>query len=95
MIDLPSFNVAYDKGADVLYISARKVPAYRGIEDAQGVVWRYDRDGELIGMTIVDFYHHWFGHQPELARKISEGFHVPQRQAQTVITHALVNLRGA
>lgn len=94
MTDMPSFNVTYDKGSDVLYISARKAPAHRGIEDAQGIVWRYDSDGELIGITVVDFYDRWYSHQPELARKISEGFHIPERQAETVITHAMDNLRG-
>lgn len=94
MIDMPSFNVTYDKDSDVLYISSRKVPAYRGIEDAHGVVWRYDRGGELIGMTVVDFYDRWYLNRPELARKISEGFHIPERQAEIVINHAINDLRG-
>jgi uncharacterized protein YuzE len=95
MTDLPSFNVAYDKGSDVLYISARKAPAHRGIEDAQGLVWRYDREGELIGVTIVDFYDRWYLHRPELARKLSEGFHIPELQMTTVLNHAIDTLRGA
>jgi len=95
VIDMPSFNVAYDRDSDVLYISSRKAPAYRGIEDAQGIVWRYDREGELIGITVVDFYDRWYQHRPELARKISEGFKIPERQARTVIDHAIENLRGS
>lgn len=95
MNDMPSFNVTYDRDSDVLYISARKVPAYHGIEDAQGIVWRYDRDGELIGITVVDFYDRWYLQRPELARRISEGFRIPQRQAKTVVDHAIENLRGA
>lgn len=91
MTDLPSFNVAYDKGSDVLYISSRKVPAYRGVEDAQGIVWRYDRQGELIGVTVVDFYDRWHLvlRRRELARKISEGFHIPQQHAMTVLERAI------
>jgi uncharacterized protein YuzE len=95
MSDLPSFNVAYDRGSDVLYITARKAPSHRGIEDSQGIVWRYDREGELIGITIVDFYDRWYLHRPELARKISEGFHIPERQAKTVVDHAIDTLRGS
>jgi uncharacterized protein YuzE len=88
MSDMPSFNVAYDNVSDVLYISSRKAPAHRGIEDAQGLVWRYDRDGELIGITVVDFYDRWYTDVAVLARKISEGFHIPEQQARTVIRHA-------
>ena len=95
MINMPSFNVTYDRDSDVLYISARKVAAHRGVEDAQGIVWRYDREGELIGITVVDFYDRWYGHRPELARKISEGFHVPERVATTVINHAIETLRNS
>ena len=95
MTDLPSFNVAYDKDADVLYITARKAVAYRGIEDAQGIVYRYDRDGELISVIIIDFYDRWYLHRPELARKISQGFQIPEGQAKTVIDHAMDNLRGS
>jgi uncharacterized protein YuzE len=94
MRDLPSFNVAYDRDSDVLYISARKVPAYRGVEDAQGIVWRYDRNGELIGMTVVDFYDRWYSNRPELTRKISAAFDIPELQAETVLNHAIENLRG-
>jgi uncharacterized protein YuzE len=94
MIDLPSFTVSYDRGSDVLYITSRKAAAHHGIEDQQGVVWRYDSSGELIGIIVVDFYDRWYLHRPELARKISEGFHIPEPQAKTVIDHAIDNLRG-
>ena len=95
MMDMPSFNVAYDRDSDVLYISSRRAPAARGVEDAQGIVWRYDNSGELIGITVVDFYDRWYLHQSELARQISEGFHIAKRQAEKVIEHALSNLRGS
>lgn len=94
MIDMPSFNVAYDRDSDVLYITARKAPAHRGIEDAQGIVWRYDREGELIGVTIVDFYDRWHLQRPELARKLSSGFHIPERQAEIVLDRAIDLRRG-
>jgi uncharacterized protein YuzE len=91
MTDMPSFNVVYDRNSDVLYISSRKEPAQRGIEDSQGIVWRYDGGGELIGITVVDFYDRWYSHRPELARKISQGFDIPESAAMTVIDHAIEN----
>ena len=95
MNDLPSFNVAYDVGSDVLYITARKASAHHGVEDAQGVVWRYDREGELIGVTIVDFYDRWYLHRPELAKKLSNGFHIPEPQMTKVLNLAVENLRDS
>jgi uncharacterized protein YuzE len=94
MTDMTSFNVTYDRNSDVLYISARKAPAHRGIEDDQGIVWRYDRDGELIGVTIIDFYDRWYLHRPQLARALSRGFHVPETQAEVILNHVVENMRG-
>jgi uncharacterized protein YuzE len=84
-----SFNVTYDIDSDVLYISTRQEPAVRGVEDRNGIVWRYDGGGELIGATVVDFYERWFAQQPLLADEISRKFHVPSPQAKVVIEHAL------
>jgi uncharacterized protein YuzE len=91
--EMASFNVTYDQDSDVLYISARRAPAYHGVEDNQGIVWRYDRDGELIGCTIVDFYDRWHLQRPILALKLSEGFNIPEPQAETVLNHVIDNLR--
>ncbi len=88
-----SFNVTYDADSDVLYISTRRVAAARGIEDEYGIVWRYDRHGELIGATVVDFYDHWFNRRPLLAGEISRRFHVPPPQAMVVLEHALEHRR--
>ena len=49
MSDFKSFHATYDRDSHVLYISARRESAARGIEDPVGIVWRYGRDGELIG----------------------------------------------
>jgi uncharacterized protein YuzE len=86
-----SFNVTYDRDGDVLYISKRHVPASRGIEDQHGIVWRYDSEGELIGATVIDFYHRWFGDKDRLAAELSRGFEIPKPQARVVLDHALEN----
>jgi hypothetical protein len=43
-----SSNVTYDK--DSLCIHYRLIPAFRGIEDGWGIVWRYDRESEESSM---------------------------------------------
>jgi uncharacterized protein YuzE len=91
--NMDSFNVRYDRASDVLYISTPNAPASRGIEDAYGLVWRYDRDGVLIGVTIVDFYEHWWSHRSQLAHEVSKRFGIPERQAEVVFNHVIDNLR--
>ncbi|HVW73165.1 MAG TPA: DUF2283 domain-containing protein [Rhizomicrobium sp.] len=88
MSDMVSFVVAYDKRADVLYISSRKAPAVRGITDNFGIVWRYDGTGSLIGATIMDFNGEWRYRHHELAEKIAEKFDIPTTQAEVVLQHA-------
>jgi uncharacterized protein YuzE len=87
MNSLKEFRVVYDQHADVLYISTRKAPSTKGIEDRYGVVWRYGGDGELIGATIVDFKDYWSDKHELLARELSRKFEIPQKQAETVLSH--------
>lgn len=83
-----SFNVSYDRDSDVLYINASREPAMRGVEDKYGIVWRYDRDGELIGVTVIDFGTYWLTRRELLAGEISKRFHIPAKQAKVVLEHA-------
>lgn len=89
MADFRTFTVAYDASADVLYIAVRKEPASRGVESAEGIVWRYDSLGELIGATIMDFHELWSDRPAALARELSRHFHMPTHQAMNVVEHAL------
>lgn len=89
MSDIIHFNVMYDRESDVLYITTRREQAARGIEDKNGIVWRYDRRGELIGATVLDFYDHWFDRRSLLAGEISRHFHIPEPQAIVVLQHAM------
>jgi uncharacterized protein YuzE len=83
------FNVAYDHDSDVLYVSIRREAAMRGVEDKFGTVWRYDKDGELLGVTIVDFREVWADRGVALAEEISQGFKVPVGSAMAVIVQTL------
>jgi uncharacterized protein YuzE len=86
---MKSFHVTYDGDSDVLYISVRKAPAARGIEDGYGIVWRYDGDGELIGATIVGFHDDWFNNRPTLSDEISRRFEIPSQQARVIVDQAM------
>lgn len=88
MKNISEFRVLYDRDSDVLYISTRQEPAARGIEDSQGIVWRYDSSGELIGATVIDYYDYWSTKRVELTRAISEKFDIPTQVAETVLQHA-------
>ena len=94
MSKVSSFNVTYDRDSDVLYISTRREAAARGVEDSYGIVWRYDREGELIGATVVDFYDNWFNKQSQLADELSRRFHIPTPQAKVVLDHAFGSRQG-
>jgi len=89
MSNVSSCQVLYDRDSDVLYISTRQVPAARGVEEPSGVVWRYDREGELIGVTVVDFHDYWFNRRGVLAREISRRFDLPRPQVCVVLEHAM------
>jgi hypothetical protein len=84
-----SFNVSYDARADVLYITARREEGSRGIEDIHGIVWRYGRDGDLIGATVVDFVDLWADKPDTLAAELASHFDIPEPQALNVVQHAL------
>lgn len=88
MKNVSEFVVLYDRDSDVLYISTRQVPAIRGIEDAQGIVWRYDSAGDLIGATVVDYYDQWSTKKHELMQKIATKFDIPEKVAEAALNHA-------
>ena len=89
MANANPFSVRYDARADVLYLNVSCEPAVRGVEDANGIVWRYGRDGSVIGATIVDFYECWLGRQTDLANEISRHFHVPTHLAASAVGRGL------
>jgi uncharacterized protein YuzE len=88
MKNVSEFRVLYDRDSDVLYISTTSAPASRGIEDSQGIVWRYDSEGNLIGATVIDYYDHWSKRRVELTRAIAKRFDIPEGAAERVLEHA-------
>lgn len=89
MSKVSAFSVVYDGAADVLYLTRRAEPAATGKQDKYGVVWRYDRDGTLIGATIMDFYESWSDDLSLLTERLAKRFAIPEPQAQVVLNQAL------
>jgi hypothetical protein len=88
-----NFHVSYDANTDVLYITARRTAATRGVEDQQGIVWRYGAEGDVVSATVMDFHDVWAARASDLAFELSKRFHIPRPQAQTVVEHALLQER--
>jgi len=86
---IKSLNAMYDRDSDVLYVSSRSAAAARGVEAPDGIVWRYDHEGDLIGVTIVNFNDHWSDKRPELVREMSAKFDIPSGQTEQALDHAL------
>lgn len=80
-----SLQVTYDSDSDVLYIVTKKERATKGIEDSQGIVWRFGPHGDVIGVTIVDYRDLWSGRQDELAGTLAHRLHVSQKELKGVL----------
>jgi hypothetical protein len=79
-------HLRYDEGADVLYVmTPRYGPAY-GEEDGPGLVWRYlNTDNSLVGLTIMDYESYWRPRIGELAKVMSERFHLTTNVAREAL----------
>jgi hypothetical protein len=84
-----SFNVTYDAGGDVLYITSRIDSRTRMVEGDYGLVWRYGSGGDPIGVTVIDFREIWSDRPEELAHQLADRFDIPEPQALNVVEHAL------
>lgn len=84
-----SFNVTYDAGSDVLYLSVRREAAARADEDQRGIVWRYGSGGELIGATIMDFGELWSETPEVLAQELAARFEMPLAQTTVLVERVL------
>ena len=47
-------KITYDADADVLNIIFSKVPIEESDEEKPGVILDYDKDGNVVGMEILD-----------------------------------------
>lgn len=50
-------RVFYDRDADVLYLNVQGAEPAHWEESPQGHVLRYDADGNLCGVTLIDVKH--------------------------------------
>jgi hypothetical protein len=75
---MSDFDVAYDKNADVLYISTKLTgPSYRS-EGENGIVWSHQiADGRLVSMTVMDFNAQWQNRLALLTEQLNEQLHAP------------------
>ena len=64
-------HVSYDERADVLYVRYSDVSAFKAMENPAGFVRRYSKDGDLVGVTILDFTHRLLGSNERLIQEIT------------------------
>ena len=79
-------EIFYDRESDVLYISTQ--PGKLGIarESLPGVLWRYGpKDGEIVGVTILDFSHYWTKRLDDLAHDLEEHLDISSRKAKSLL----------
>ena len=88
MSNMKSFRVYYDRDFGVLYVTHVDIAAARGVEDKNGVIWRYDVHGTLIGATVLDVFDRWHEDRSTLTRALSEKFQISAPQANRVLDHA-------
>ena len=92
MRNIREFKIAYDKDADVLYITTPHQPAHRGVEDESGLVWRYGVEGRPLGCTVMDFSEYWYPTRKRLlARELARNLEIPSAQIERVLDHAAGN----
>lgn len=51
-------KVSFDTDADVLYLAVEGAQAAHWQESPEGHVLRFDEDGNLMGVTIIDVHEH-------------------------------------
>jgi hypothetical protein len=73
----------------VLYVRNGRETAARGVEDENGIVWRYDGNGTAIGATVVNLRRRWLRREHVLADELSRRLHVPAAKARTAVEHVL------
>lgn len=83
-----SFRVRYDSRADVLYLSTEQATGSKAFFDTDGIVWRYDPDGTLVGATIMDLHDRWDSERAALVTRIARRFDMPPSQAASVLQEA-------
>ena len=79
-------RVAYDRDADVLYISTQ--PGRHGIvqESLPGVLWRYEPgSGDIVGVTIIDFLSYWQSRMDDLVHDLEDHLSIDSNEAKSLL----------
>jgi Protein of unknown function (DUF2283) len=84
-------TTSFDEGSDVLYIARGNALAQRGVEDDNGIVWRYGADGALVGVTVLDFRAGWGHRQGELAEMVATRFQMSPVTVRQAVADALAH----
>jgi len=82
------FHLTYDEPGDVLYLSRSREIAAHGTEDVDGIVWRHNGAGDLVGATIPAFHEIWLNDRPRLESKLASRFHISIDQARDAVEDA-------
>jgi uncharacterized protein YuzE len=53
-VEVDNMKVTYDPEVDVLRILFRDVPIEESDEDKPGIILDYDKDGNLVGMEVLN-----------------------------------------
>ncbi len=81
------FRVTYDAASDVLYLHVRAgIPAISS-EGEPGVFWRYSGDGDIVGVTVIDFETYWGPRIDQLIDDVAQRLRLPRRAVREGLTH--------
>lgn len=69
-------KTSYDRRADTFYFSVRPEKQIRYSEDDDGLIWRFDPRGDLVGVTVQAYERLWCARRSLLIEKIAESFHL-------------------
>lgn len=84
---MPDFaSIKYDQASDVLYIATKPGRKARMEETLPGVLWRYDcTDGNIVGVTILDYSHYWKPRLSVLSEDIVDRLHISRGEVRRML----------
>lgn len=82
-------SVTYDPDDQTISISVSRAPAFSTLVD-RNLNWRYSKQEELIGVSIMEFPYHWNSDiiRPELLALLAYVLSVPETLLETEINYA-------
>lgn len=80
---LRAAKTSYDTRADTFYFTFTREKPQRYVEDDEGLVWRFNPQGEPVGVTVQAYHRLWADRRLILAAKIARPFHL---EAEAVVS---------